>query len=141
LARDAKDTRAFEPEALDRLDYLTPQLIHRGVYIYLCTLNYRPFNAADGLPPEIEQLASPYQGRHVVGFFDPKQIELQKEFACNLLVHRNAYTGKTYAEDPAVAMAEINNENGLLHGWLAGTLDQLPDVFQNELRGQWKTPG
>lgn len=80
LARDAKDTRTFEPEALDRLDYFTAQLIQRGVYIYLCTLNYRPFNAADGLPPEIEQLGAPYQGRHVVGFFNPKEIELQKEY-------------------------------------------------------------
>ena len=71
LARNAKDTRTFDPEALDRLDYFTAQLIQRGVYIYLCTLNYRPFNAADGLPPEIEQLARAYQGRHVVGFFDP----------------------------------------------------------------------
>ena len=137
LARDAKDTRTFEPEALDRLDYFAAQLIEHGVYIYLCTLNYRPFNAADGLPPEIEHLGSPYQGRHVVGFVDPAQIELQKEYDRNLLLHRNAYTGKTYAADPAVAMVEINNENGLLHAWLGGTVDKLPEVFRSKLRGQW----
>ena len=137
LARDAKDTRTFEPEALDRLDYFTAQLIQRGVYIYLCTLNYRPFNAADGLPPEIKQLGAPYQGRHVVGFFDPAQIELQEEYDRNLLLHRNAYTGKTYAADPAVAMVEINNENGLLHAWLGGTVDKLPEVFQSKLRRRW----
>jgi hypothetical protein len=73
----------------------------------------------------------------VVGFFDPAEIALQKEYDRKLLLHRNAYTGKTYAVDPAVAMVEINNENGLLHAWLAGTLDGLPGVFQTELRGQW----
>jgi hypothetical protein len=137
LARDTKDTRSFAPEALDRLDYFTAQLIQRGVYIYLCTLNYRPFNAADGLPSEIEQMSAPYQGRHVVGFFNPKEIELQKEYDRTLLLHRNSSTGKTYAADPAVAMIEINNENGLLHAWLGGTLDQLPEVFRMELRRQW----
>ena len=137
LAQDAKDTGTFEREALDRLDYFTAQLIRHGVYIYLCTLNYRPFNAADGLPPAIEQLGAPYQGRHVVGFFDPAQIELQKEYDRKLLLHRNAYTGKTYAADPAVAMVEINNENGLLHAWLGGTVDELPEVFQTELRKRW----
>jgi hypothetical protein len=137
LAKDAKDTRTFEPAALERLDYFTAQLIRRGIYVKLCTLNYRPFNAADGLPPEIERLPSPYQGRAVVGFFDPAEIALQKEYDRNLLLHKNAYTDKTYAADPAVAIVEINNENGLLHAWLDKTLDKLPDVFQTELRGQW----
>ena len=73
----------------------------------------------------------------MVGFFNPKEIELQKEYDRTLLLHRNSYTGKTYAADPAVAMVEINNENGLLHAWLAGMLDQLPGVFQMELRGLW----
>ena len=62
LAQDAKDTRTFDPEALDRLDYFTAQLIQHGVYIYLCTLNYRPFNAADGLPPAIEQFGARLSG-------------------------------------------------------------------------------
>ena len=73
----------------------------------------------------------------MVGFFDPTEIELQREYDRKLLLHRNACTGKTYAADPAVAMVEINNENGLLHAWLAGTLDGLPKVFRSELRGQW----
>ena len=137
LAQDAKDTRTFDPEAFDRLDYFTAQLIRHGVYLYLCTLNYRPFNAADGLPPAIEQFGAPFQGRHVVGFFDPTEIKLQQEYDRKMLLHRNAYTGKTYAADPAVAMVEINNENGLLHAWLGGTFDGLPEVFQTELRGKW----
>lgn len=137
LARDSADTRELDLEALDRLDFFTAQLQRNGIYVYLCLLNYRPFNAADGLPKEIEQLGDPNQGRHVIGFYDARILELQKEYARKLLGHRNACTGLTYAEDPAVAFVEINNENGLLHAWLEGVVDKLPEVFQPELKRQW----
>jgi hypothetical protein len=42
-----------------------------------------------------------------------------------------------YAEDPAVAFVEINNEQGLIHAWLGGRVDRLPEVFQAELQRQW----
>jgi hypothetical protein len=132
------DTRHLDPEALDRLDYFTAQLKRNGIYIKLCLLNYRPFNAADGLPKEIERLnGTAYQDRHVVGFFNAPMLELQKEYARQLLAHHNPYMNATYAKDPAVAFVEINNENGLLHAWLWGKVDELPDVFQSELKGQW----
>ncbi len=132
------DTRHLDPEALDRLDYFTAQLKRNGIYIKLCLLNYRPFNAADGLPKEIERLnGTAYQDRHVVGFFNAPMLELQKEYARQLLAHHNPYMSATYAKDPAVAFVEINNENGLLHAWLWGKVDELPDIFQSELKGQW----
>ncbi|MEW6357145.1 MAG: carbohydrate binding domain-containing protein [Planctomycetota bacterium] len=138
FARDGHNTRDFDPEALDRLDYFTDQLKRNGIYVYLCLLNYRPFNAADGLPKEIERLnGTAYQDRHVVGFFNATMLELQKEYARQLLAHHNPYMDATYAKDPAVAFVEINNENGLIHAWLWGKVDELPDVFQSELKGRW----
>ena len=138
LDRHAVDTRHLDPEALDRLDYFTAQLKRHGIYIKLCLLNYRPFNAADGLPREIERLrGTAYQDRHVVGFFDAAMLELQKDYARQLLAHHNPYMHAAYAEDPAVALVEINNENGLIHAWLWGKVDELPDVFLADLKGQW----
>lgn len=137
LARDAKGTRDLDPEAMDRLDYFTAQLKANGIYTYVCLLNYRSINAADGLPDAIEHLGGTVQRRHVVGFFDERVIELQREYARKLLTHRNAYTNTTYAEDPAVAFVEINNENGLIHAWLGGDVDALPEVFLSVLRRQW----
>jgi hypothetical protein len=132
------DTRHFDPEALDRLDYFAAQLKRHGIYTKLCLLNYRPFNAADGLPKEIERLGgTAYQDRHLVGFFDTKMLELQKEYARQLLTHRNPYLQATYTEDPAVALVEINNENGLIHAWLWGKVDELPGVFLSDLKSQW----
>lgn len=139
LARNSADTRELDPEALDRLDNFTAQLARNGIYVNLCLLNYRPLNAADGLPKEIEQLGDPYQGRHVIGFYDARISDLQKEYARKLLSHQNTCTGLAYAEDPAVAFVEINNENGLLHAWLGEQVDKLPEVFKPELKRQWNT--
>ncbi len=137
LARGDQSTRRLDPEGLERLDYFIAQLTRRGIYTYLCLLNYRPLNAADGLPREIEQLGGPYQGRHLPGFWDPAHLELQKEYARQLLTHRNQYTGLTYAADPAVAFVELNNENGLFHAWLGDKLDALPAVLLTSLRKRW----
>ena len=49
-------------------------------------------------------------------------IELQHEYARDLLTHVNPYTGKRYADEPAVALIEISNEDGLIREWLWGNL-------------------
>lgn len=134
-ARDRKDTGELDPEALARLDWFIAELARHGIYSNLNLLVSRPFNAADGLPAEIEQVG--WKERHVAGFFNPKLQELQQEYARKLLTHRNPHTGRTYAEEPAVAFVEINNENGLLHGWLGREVDALPAPYQAELQRAW----
>ncbi|MCS7225102.1 MAG: carbohydrate binding domain-containing protein [Armatimonadetes bacterium] len=129
------DTRHLHKEALDRLDYLIYQLKKNGIYTNLNLLVSRPFNAADGLPREIEELD--WKERHIVGFFYQPMIELQKEYAKNLLTHYNPYTRTTYSEEPAIAFVEINNENGLIHSWLGYQVDRLPKVFLKDLQRQW----
>lgn len=131
----ARGSGALHPEALDRLGYFIAQLKQRGIYANLNLLVGRPFNAADGLPAEIEKLD--WKDRHLVGFFDARQLDLQKDYARRLLTHRNPHTGLTFAEDPAVAFVEINNEQGLVHGWLGGHVDQLPEAFLKDLGRQW----
>ena len=134
-AREAKSTGELAPEALDRLDYFIAQLKARGIYVNLNLLVGRPFNAADGLPTEIEQLDA--KDRHIVGFFNARHLALQQAYARALLTHTNAYTGRPYTDDPAVAFVEINNEQGLIHAWLGGEADRLPEVFRADLRQQW----
>jgi len=134
-ARNVPHSRALDPEALDRLDYLIAELKKNGIYVDLNLLVSRPFLEADGLPKEIESLD--WKEAHVVGFFYEPILALQKEYARQLLTHRNPYTGTTYAEEPAVAFVEINNENGLIHAWMGRTLDEMPDIFKEDLRRQW----
>jgi hypothetical protein len=135
-ARNAAGTGDLDPEALERLDYFVAQLKRHGIYANLNLLVSRPFNAADGLPADIERVAD-WKDRHVVGFFHEAGLKAQKEYARKLLTHRNPHTELTYAEDPAVAFVEINNENGLLNTWLGGQVDRLPEVFLRDLQRQW----
>jgi hypothetical protein len=136
LAKGDQSTRRLDPEGLDRLDYFTAQLKKNGIYTNMNTLCYRYINSHDGLPAEIDKVQRA-EDRNVIGFFYAPALDLQKEYARELLGHRNAYTGLTYAEDPAVAFVEIHNENGLIHAYLGGRVDSLPAVFLADLARQW----
>ncbi len=58
-------------------------------------------DAVDALP----QAAKPYH------YFDPRLIELQKEYNRDLWTHLNPYTGLAYRDDPSIALCEIVNES------------------------------
>jgi hypothetical protein len=128
-------TRKLNEAALERLDYFIAKLKENGIYVNLNLLVSRRLTAADGLPPEIDQVD--WKDQQVLGFFVDAVRELHKEYARQLLTHRNPYTNTTYAEEPAVAFVEIVNEQGLIHSWLGGVIDRLPEVFKRELRAKW----
>lgn len=107
--RDADNTRVFDAENLDRFDYLVHCLKREGIYIYLDQLVHRRFKPGDGVDAvdQLEPAGKPYSN------FDPRLIELQKEFSRNLWTHVNPYTGLAYKDDPAIALMEFANENDL----------------------------
>lgn len=108
-AKPRDDTRTFDPQSMDRLDYLIYCLKQHGIYVYLDMLTYRQFRPGDGIDAvdELRQAAKPYT------YFDPRLIELQKEFARDLWTHINPYTGLAYKDDPAIVLTEIVNESDL----------------------------
>ena len=128
-------TRKLNEAALERLDYFIAKLKENGIYVDLNLLVSRRLTAADGLPPEIEQVD--WKDQQVLGFFVDAVRELHKEYARQLLLHKNPYTNTTYAEEPAVAFVEIVNEQGLVHSWLGGIVDRMPDTFKGELKAKW----
>jgi len=130
-----KNTRNLNIEALDRLDYFIAKLKENGVYVDLNLLVSRRFTSADGLPSEIDSVN--WKDQQVLGFFVDEVKNLEMEYAKNLLTHHSPYTGFSYAEDPAVAFVEIVNEQGLIHGWLGGVVDNLPQVFKEALKEKW----
>lgn len=132
---DKPGTRSLNPEALDRLDYFVAQLIQQGIYVNFNLLTARRFSAADGVDPAIDGMD--WKRRQTPALFDPVMIELQKEYATQLLSHENLYTGRRYLEEPAVAFVEILNEHGLIQAWHDRWLDDLPQVFAEELRVRW----
>jgi hypothetical protein len=124
---------ALSPEALDRLDYFVSVLKQNGIYSDLnlhVSRNYNHYHkTADGRDgPRADKM---------VDLFDPELIAAQKQYASDLLKHVNAYTHARYADEPAVAIVEINNENSLFMWSADQTLRDLPAVYAAELQRQW----
>ncbi len=126
----------LSPEALDGLDYLIAQLKKNGIYADLNLHVSRNFSPQDGFPTPGEGESVPGYGKGLDNFYPPAIAE-QKRYAKMLLTHVNAYTGNAYAAEPAVAIVEISNEDGLLHEWTNGGLDHLPKPYLDELARQW----
>ena len=113
LIAPGNNTRALDPEQMDREDYFLAQLEKRGIYIDFNLLVGRPFKPGDG----VVDAGKIGQGAKSISLYDAKLIELQKEYARELLTHVNPYTRRAYRDDPAVAIVEINNENAIWVGF------------------------
>ncbi len=105
-------TRKLDSTSLDRLHYLIAALEREGIYIYVDLLVYRTFKVEDGV--EAYDMI-PANGAKPYTLFDEHLIELQQEYARQLLLPVNPYTGKCLAEDPGVATVLITNENDMFY--------------------------
>lgn len=129
IAADRNDTRAFDGPQLDRLDFFIAELKRRGIYADLNLNVGRTYKAGDGVR-DFELLGFP-KG---LTYFDERLIELQKEYARELLTHVNPYTGRAYRDEPAVALVEFVNENSLVEAWFS---DRLLGQQTNKPAGTW----
>ena len=106
-------TRTLDAAQFDLEDFFIAELEKRGIYVDFNLLVGRPFKASDG----IEDAALLHEGAKGTSLFDARMIELQKEYAKQLLDHLNPYTNRRYTQDPAVAIVEINNEDAIDAGF------------------------
>ncbi len=111
------NTRALHPEALERFDFFVNELKQRGIYVNLNLNVSRPFVEGDGVK-DADKIGF---GKGLT-YFDPVLIKLQKEYAQQLLTHKNPYTGSEYRNEPAVVIVEMVNENSLMESWARGRL-------------------
>lgn len=126
-----RDRRTLDPDFLERLDYFIAALKREGIY---SDLNLHVGRKYPGFADWGESTPKYWKG---VDNFFPPMVALQKDYARDLLLHRNPYTGNRYVEEPAVALIEINNENGLLREWRNGSLDEMTEPYRGELTRQW----
>ncbi len=129
IAADRNDTRALDAQQLDRLDFFIAELKQRGIYADLNLNVGRTYKAGDAVR-DFEWLGFP-KG---LTYFDERLIELQKEYAGQLLRHTNPYIGKAYRDEPAVALVEFVNENSLVEAWFS---DRLLGQQTNRPAGTW----
>lgn len=130
-----EDKQHFDQELLDRLDYFIAQLKKNGIYTNLNLKVGRKTVQGDQVP-FADELPSYDKGPD---HFYPRLIELQKNYARDLLTHVNPYTGSNYLNEPAIVTIEINNESGLVWQWANRSLDTLPNEYLDALQKDWNT--
>jgi hypothetical protein len=123
------DTWALDPNSLDRLDFFVAELKKRGIYTDLNLNVGRVFRKGDGVR-DYEYLGL----AKVVNYFDEQVQRLHKEYARQLLTHRNPYTGAEYRSEPAVAIVELVNENSIVEAWFS---DRLLGKNTQQNPGTW----
>ena len=111
----AQDGRTLDPGQLDRLDFFIAELKKNGIYADLNLHVSRTYPDR----PRAEKKGNPDFDKGVDNFC-AAMIALQKDYARDLLTHVNPYTGNRYADEPAVALVEINNENAFGRQWFGG---------------------
>ena len=117
FVRGSDNTRSLDPNQLDTLDCFVAELKKRGIYTNLNLNVGRTFRKGDGVKDH-EYLSF----AKVVNYFDEQILTLHKEYARQLLTHRNPYTGNEYRHEPAVAIVELVNENSIVEAWFSDRL-------------------
>ena len=128
---DAPDSLHFDRRYLDRLDHWMDSLRRHGIYYYLDLLDFRTFKSGDNVlnAQAMDRGARPY------ALYDDYLIQLQKDYATHLLMHRNPYSGLAPVADPALAMVEICNEHGFF--LYPEKLETLVEPYRTDLRNRW----
>ena len=122
------DTKAFDPEALARLDHLIAALKARGIYVAIELLSKRRFRSEDGVavPGLLPAGGGP------AAQFDPTIGKLTLESARALLAHVNPETGLALRDDPVLAWVTLAGEVSLFN--LIDSPDALPAPYAKELQ-------
>lgn len=128
---------SFDPESLDRLDYLIYCLKKEGIYCYMDMFTYRKFRSDEGVEnaAELPDAAKPYC------IYNERLIELQKDLCTRLWTHHNPYTNLAYCDDPVFVLAEIVNECHLYSNRIPITAEPYKTEFINKFDNWLKENG
>ena len=128
---DDKNPRILSAEALDRLDFFIDQLARQSICANINLHVGRVHSQYLDIPkPNCEY-------DKMCNIFTPALIDAQKQYARDLLTHVNKYRKVRYADDPAVAIVEITNENSLFMWGAEQTLRTLPPYYADILRSKF----
>ncbi|MCQ2597581.1 MAG: carbohydrate binding domain-containing protein [Treponema sp.] len=136
IKKTSDGKRIIDPVQLDNFDYFVYMLKIYGIYTNLNLLTGRTYTEKDGMPEGTDRI-SDWKNRHLLGFWNDQARDLQKEYAKALLEHVNPYTGIPLKEDPALCIVEINNEQGMIHSYIANNFHDTPANLWNELEIKW----
>ncbi|MGH1347452.1 MAG: glycosyl hydrolase family 5 [Nannocystales bacterium] len=110
------NTQKLDAKALDRLDFWIDTLASEGIYVWLDLHTGRSFLPGDAIPGYADMLSGPHP-KQARGFqyINPRVGALLEGFAESYLRRKNPYTGRPWAQEPAVVGLLLTNENDLTH--------------------------
>lgn len=110
----------FGGPVMDRLDYLVAMFVRHGIY-YSFSINNSGLCPLDALPDShLNTHPKPWRRYHGVRLIYPEMVEQQANWIAAFFSHENAYTGKTYAADPANVYLSAVNEDSIWDVYLRG---------------------
>jgi len=110
--KNGSDPTRIDPQRLDTLFYAVNAFKKQGIYTHLSAYYVLDFQlkASDGVPGTDDAL-----GRQPFGLliFDERMQDIYKAWIKQFLTTPDPYNGATLAQEPAVAVFEIQNEDSL----------------------------
>lgn len=143
---DQNDATAFDESKLDFFDYFTSQLASRGIYygwspifnFRVCPGNRDALLNYDELVKNGKKSAGETYGLINIAE-DIQDLLIQK--VVKLLNHENPYSGKRYADDPAICFIELQNEDDIFFYTIERILKSYPTYARRftERYAEWLT--
>jgi hypothetical protein len=112
---DPDDSTRMDAKGLDRLDYFAARLKEHGVYFgWSHTFGFRVVPGDRKRLVAYDEIAKNLQGNTYAFIHFAEDVQdLMIEMVVNLLKHKNPYTGRTYADEPALCFLELQNEDDI----------------------------
>ena len=112
---DPNDSTRMDPKGLDRLDYFVSKLKEHGVYFgWSHTYGFHVVPGDRKRLLAYDEIAKNLKGNTYAFIHFAEDVQdLMIEMVVNLLKHKNPYTGRTYADEPALCFIELQNEDDI----------------------------
>lgn len=128
------DTGTLDAQSLEKLDWWIKCLKDEGIAVWLDLHVGRQFRRGDNIYG-FDEIAKGKDNANPKGFnyVNVTMQQAMRRFNEEYLTHRNAYTGLTYKDDPAVVAILITNENDLTHHFGNALLPDKQVPLHNKL--------
>jgi len=125
------DRNELDPAQLERLDRLIAEFANNGIYV---NINLHVGRWYPGQPRD--PATRLFRFGKTLDRWYPPYVAMLEDYARKLLTHVNRFRGKRLADDPAVAVIEINNENTMIRD-LRPQYRNLPEPFKSAFTQRW----
>lgn len=115
------DGLTLDPAAMDRFDYLVAAAKREGLYVAIDLYVSRRV-AWRQIGIDRDGVVDMQLFKALCAVYEPA-FQNWARYAENFLCHVNTYTGRRYADEPAMPFVSLVNEGGFFMGWKRGVRD------------------